>query len=299
METVQSNSTSNEYLYGQALYPAPPLSWLAPMCFYVCGVATSAAWTWTGSSLLCLCLGLLLVGPLLGTGWAASRQIQSYANPAEHPLGDAGQKPLPALPYTLAGSAGHRLARWLGAVSAWWEQAKPRLGKPVLWLVVSTIFSLTVAAELGQQTLILAAVAVIAAYVSAQSRWRWVYSLIVTISLPLSCAWLLGHSTYAALRPASAFVAASFALAFYGCSFVDRTGKGLWRQVVPQAAVVVSLLVARQPAAAAVVALLGSSQLLLVPLLKTPAGRAQYFRTVQPQLAASMLLTALAVGYRP
>jgi len=298
VETRQPNSLSNEYLYGQPLYPAAPLSWLAPLWSFLCGVAASGAWTWTGSGLLRLLLGLLLAGPLLGMAWAASTKTRWRENLTDSPPGDTAANPIPALPYTLPRSASHRLVTWLSAVSAWWQQVKPHLSRPLLHLVVTTIFSLTVAAQLGQQSLVLTAAGLVLAYASGFGRERWGASLLVSVSAPLLLTWLLGHAIYDTLRPASVLIAAFFALTFHGCSALKQAHKGLAWQVAPQAAVVAGLVAIKQPVAATVVALLGTSGALLAPLLQTQPGREQYFRVLQLQLAASMFVAALALGYK-
>lgn len=217
--------------------------------------------------------------------------------------GNVAGNPVPALPYTLSGSASHQLGGRLSAALAWWQQVEPRLGRPLLQLLGSTVFSLAVAAQLGQQSLALAVAGLVIAYASGFGRGRWASNPIVSIPVPLFTAWLLGHAVYNTLRPISLLAAASFSLAFYGYSRLNqRLGsdvKGLTWPVVSQAAAVASLIAAMQPVAAAIVALLGTLSLLLVPLLETERGREQYFRAVQSQLAIGMLVTAFALGYTP
>ena len=330
MKAKRPNSLSNEYLYGQPLYPVAPLSWLAPLWSFVCGVAASATWSWSVSSLLRLLSGLLLVGPLLGMAWSATLRIRRAlglqplrsknqhdglskeastktgrressalklrAGPVDDPAGHTAQRLIPVLPYTLSGSASDRFAVWLSAVLAWWQRVKPRLSRLLLQLAVSTVFSLTVAAQLGQQSLALTTVGLLIAYTSILASGRWTSSFILSISIPLFLAWLQGHAVYNTLHLPSVFVAASFAFTFYSCSVM---GKGLAWQVIPQAVAAAVLVAVKQPLAAAVITLLGTPQVLLAPLLETQLGREKYFRAVQFQLATSMFLTALAIGYKP
>jgi len=282
VELGQSDTLYSEYLYGEPLYPAPPLAW---------------AWAWAGSSLLKLLLGLLLAGPLLGMAWAAGTRTEWRQNSEGHVLGPVPPRPSPGLPYTLPGSVSHRLATWLSVVTAWWHQVSPRLRNPLLRLVASTIFSLTVASQLGQQCLAITAAGLVIAYVSGFGRRRWTVSPIVSYSVPLFLAWLLGHAAYDALHLVSVLVAASFALAFCRCNGVGRVNEELACQITPQLAAVVGLVMIKQPVIAAVVALLATLPLLLAPLLETQSGREQCFRIVQAQLAANMILAALAVGH--
>jgi hypothetical protein len=170
-------------------------------------------------------------------------------------------------------------------------------------LLGSTLFSLAVAAQLGQQSLALTVTGLAIAYASGFGRGRWASSPIVSISVPLFTAWLLGHAVYSTIHPISLLAAASFSFAFYGYYGLNQglgtDVKGLAWPVVSQAAAVASLIVAMQPLAAAIVALLGTYSLLLAPLLETERGREQYFRAVQSQLAIGMFVTALALGYTP
>jgi hypothetical protein len=168
---------------------------------------------------------------------------------------------------------------------------------PLLQLAVSTVFSLAVAAELGQGTLAITTAALLCAYARSLSRGRWAASQMMDISLPILLTWLIGHSMYAAIRAESVLAAACFALALCGCSQVHRTGKGLLRLLLPQAVLVVYFIVIRQPLAVAGVTLFASSQLLWSTLLQMPAGRTKYFRAAQLPLMATMLLTAWTLGY--
>jgi hypothetical protein len=289
------------------LYPAAPLSWLAPLWFFLCGVAASGGWAWTGSNLLKLLLGLLLAGPLLGLAWGAvlsllkgsSTLIYRWASMADDPPANAASSTVAKLPYTLPGSASHRLARRLATVLAWWQQAKTDLQRPLLQMTVSTVFALAVAAQLGRASAGLTALGLLAAHASGLSQRHWGLSPAALVSLPLLLAWLLGHAVFSVLRPASAIVAASFALSLAGSFALYRGLKPLAWQIAPQVIAAASLVLVKQPVAAAVVALLGTPQLLLVSLLASPANRERYFSSVQFYLAASTFIAALALGYKP
>ncbi len=315
------NSLNKEYLYGQPSYPVPPLSWLAPLWSFVCGVAASTAWTWTGSHLLRLLSGLLLVGPLLGIVWAASAHTRwRELLRGDSPGGSAPDSVPPteswrstALPYTLPGSSGHRLAVWIAAASVRWRALEPHLGKPFVRLLAGTVFSLTVAAQLGPHNLALAGGGLLVAYAGALGRVRWASHDLVGVSLPIWIAWLSGHAAFNSLHPLSVLVAAGFSVALLGCQLVDkdpeRPTRGLVWQIGAQLVPIASLTIIRQPLVAAIVTVLATPQLLLVPLLQPSASeamsirvaadgvQAKYFRAVQSQLMLSMFLTALALGY--
>lgn len=306
-----------------------PLPWFSPLWSYVCGVIASSAATappWLGafdsagqvvarfggdgaaSSVLRLMLGLLLAGPLLAVAWRASGQIRSSMELAAESANDAPQKLVGYIPYTLPGSASSRFATRLGAVSAWLQQVGPELGMSLLRLGAGTLFSLVVAAELGQRTFAVTAGAILYIYARLLGRRRWAAQRpggraqgaagqLLDHALPIFLTWLIGHATYAAIRAESVLVALCFALVSYGCSQVQRTGDGLLQLLLPQVVVVIYLIIAGQPVTAAGVTLLASSQVLWSPLLEVPAGRTKYFRAVQLPLAIAMLLTAWALGY--
>jgi hypothetical protein len=312
VESLPADTSDNEYLYGRALYPAAPLSWLAPFCAFVCGALASGGWAWTGEHLLRLLLGLLLAGPLLGLAWAASTRTTPFG-PApvptgrtvwravldDDPPGDAAHATALCLPYTQPGSASQRLAHWLASASAWWQGARERLRRPLVELVVSTVFALAVAAQLGRQNLLLVATALFAVYVSTFWRGNWAAHLRPAVFLPLWLAWLLGHVAFGALRPASVLVAACYALTLCASLAHSQGQRALAWQVMPQVVVAATLVAIKQPLAAAVIALLATSNWLLFPMLGTQPGRERYFRALQTSLIASMLLAALALGYKP
>lgn len=298
MEKRSSNVLDNGHFYGQALYPTAPLSWLAPLWSFLCGVVASAAWSWKGDSALRFFLGLLLAGPLLGMVWAAITRLGYQTERQDCLSSSAVSKCTFALPYTVAGSRGYRLATRLSTLAAWWQEAKSVLSASVAQWLAGAVFSLAVAAQLGQRSAVLAALDLVMAHLVGFMGKRQVLRSILSISVPLCLAWLLGHVAFAPLHLVSVVVAISFALVFSGCFITSETGHGLVAQVVPQSIVMVSLIACSQPITAAAVVLLASPQLLLAELLKTPGQREKYFRGIQWYLAISMLLTALALGHK-
>ena len=303
-------------IYGPWLYPAAPLSWLAAPWACVCGAAASGAWTWRGASVLRLVLGLLLTGPQLGLvcdaaltlrskrvlwlAWALGIGPQPQGGADSMPIYNApavsAQAPRPGIPYTLPGSASHRVSAWLLRFETRWKHAGPRVGRPLVQWFVAALFSLVVALELGQQPFMLTAAGlaiVLAMGLGLRNQGPAAFSI-----LPALFAWCLGHATHAALTPASVAIAASFGWTFYACQQVDRDAAPPVRQVIPQASVACVLVATKQPIAAAIVASLALPNLLLWPLLEQDSGHSVYFRALQVALAASMAVAALAAGYR-
>lgn len=299
MESRPSGDVNNDHLYGRALYPAAPFSWLAPLWSFLCGVVASATWSWTSDSTLRLFLGLLLAGPLLGTVWAASACVRQQVAPWDYLPSDVESRSTFVLPYTIAGSMSYRLAMRLSLLAVWWQGAKLALGRTIAQWMVGVVFSLAVAAQLGQRSLVVVALGLVMAHIVGFVHGPRILRSLLSISVPLCFAWLLGHVVFATLHPMSALVAASFALVFFGCFMTSETSQGLIVQAVPQAVVVASLIACNEPMTAVAVALLASPQLLLAQLLKLPGQCGQYFRAIQWHLAVSMILTALALGHKP
>jgi hypothetical protein len=311
---------NHEYLYGQLLFPVAPLSWLAPLWAFLCGVAASAGWAWTSARLLRFLSGLLLVGPLLGTAWAANIQTQwraALTTGTKHSTTACSADSPPglhvkALPYTLPGSISHRLALWLSAISLRWQTLQHDLRRPLLQMAVSTLFALSVAAGLGRWSLALTVLSLCTAYIAGWGPWHWRSKQLVTTSIPVLVAWLLGHFSFSNPEPASLTAAACFAAAFYGFSLLyrqpEQLTKGLFCQVAAQLVIFATLIYVQQPLVAAAVAILATPQFLLIPLLESPPGarapagaraeHGRYFHAVQLQVLLSMLLAAAALGYR-
>ncbi len=318
---MESSSThtppASPLFYGERLYPASPLSWLVPLWAYACGAAASGAWKWSGVALLRLLLGLLLAGPLLGLVWGAVLTLRSSRVLwLTWALGLSGQPQAPtdsaraddtsidsvhgvrqSLPYTQPGSASHRATAWLVGFVARWEHARHHVGQPLVQLAAAALFSLVVAVQLGKQPFILAT-AGLTMVLTIGFGLSKSYACLFT-GLPVALAWLLGHASYAALTPLSAALAASFGWAICSSHQVDQGLASPARQAIPQVVVAGMLVAIKQPIAASIVASLASAGLLLSPLLEEYADRGRYFGAMQAAVAASMVIAALAAGYRP
>lgn len=295
-DTVPTEPPSYEYPYGQRLSLTSPLSWSAPLWFYVCGVAAASGWSWDASSWRRFFLGLLLVGPLLGTTWSGSGEIRIGRKLFKGARSLPGQPKVSCLPYTIPGSPGDQLAAWVSSVAAWWQQVGHWLGRSVLHLVLGTVFSIAVAATLSQRGLALTAVFLLMAWIRALAGGPG-SSGVVSISLPLCFAWLIGHVIYAPLNPASLVVAVCFALVCYGCSASGPASADLRWQLVPQVVGVACLVAIRQPVGAALLSLFASAHVLWAPLLQTREGISKYAGAVQIPVAVGMLVAALAIGH--
>jgi hypothetical protein len=194
-----------------------------------------------------------------------------------------------------------------------WQELHSYLARPLVHLLAGTVFSLTVAAQLGQHTLALTLISLVCSYTFAFWPSRELLRGVLRISVPLLSTWLLGHVAFGQLSGLSVLAALGFAVAFCGALVQaqgpERPWAGLVWQVLGQFGVAAVLVVLRQPLIAAVVALLVTPAFLLLVLLEpSPHGavpgdavlgarRSRYYHALQWPLAISMALAALAIGY--
>ncbi len=313
---MQSRLPEHEPFYAWEFYPVAPISWLAPLLSLFCGVAASGGWEWKPHEFLRLASGLLLIGPLLGTAWS-----MSTCTPWRRALAARSQEPAPfprrwqdlALPYTLSGSAGHRVAVQMAIAAARWQTLRPSLGRPLLLLTLSLFFALVTASQLGAQCLGVALMCIAVACLTGVGVQGEASRRLLSIAIPIWSAWLVGHGSFGRLDMISVWTSGCYAALFCAFWLLDHThqrlARPLWLQAAAQLGVLASLILIRQPLVAAAVALLATPQVLLLPLIERridkplpnvsqdPAGPELYFRSLQLPLIASMVVTAAALGY--
>ncbi len=294
----------NEYLYGYSFFPQSPLSWLAPWWSFACGVLASGAWRWDWASALRGLTGLLLACPLLGTAWAACVQHdwRLQAGEADNSQPEPGDR---VLPYTLPDSPQSVLATELGRWMRWWSRVRTRLGTPLVRLLVAGGFSLVIALQIGSTSALLVACGLAMAVSSASSLLaRQRQSL--SIWMPMLLTWLLGHTTFSALRLNSAVAGWGCAVILVGLSLLDQPDAARNDRLGPPVSLwpamgymvlAAILLAAVQPLAAAVVVMLGTLPLVMASARLKGDGPA-FFGPIQWSVLATMLAAGLALGYR-
>lgn len=282
--------------FGRELYPASPLSWLAPLWYYGCGVLASGYWRSPDAAILPPLLGLVLVIPLLGTAW---RGALAFSQQRLSLQGVSSSDQAPArfqLPYMLPSSAGHRFTSALARIIYHWRNVRRLLELPLTELGVGCAGALVVAAFLGTPTLWVTLAGVVAALATAVASKAPADNTLATVTLPLLLCWLVALSLSGHFYALS--VVPGLALALDGSALfaVERTGRGLLFQLAPQVLLVLCVLIAGRLLAGLVVGLSVFSQVLWAPALGAADQRRRYFQSLQVPWAIAMVVAALAVG---
>ena len=107
-------------------------SLLGPTWATLCGVLASNAFHWERGDYVKLPLLLLLVDGGWGTIWAALAGTD-WSIPVQLWRDWEKNRPAVSLPYTLPGTVGDRLSRWMRRIEAWWRSILwPTCGLAVL-----------------------------------------------------------------------------------------------------------------------------------------------------------------------
>lgn len=289
-------SPFSHYFFGRDLFPTPPLSWLAPLWYYGCGVIASGYWRTPGAASLSALLGLVLIVPLLGTAWRGALAIhQRRLRIQSAPPGE----PRPShfdLPYTLPSSMGHRFVSLLANAAERWTSVRRLLELPLLELAVGCTGAAIIAAVLGAPTLWLTGAGLAVACVAAFASSAVADHVLVSVALPLLTCWMVGLSLTGQLDLLPMVAGALMALTASASFLVEREGRGLPLQLAPQALLLPCVLLSGQPLAALAVSLCAMAQLLWAPALATAERRARFHQSVQVLWAAAMLAASLALG---
>jgi hypothetical protein len=158
------------------LYPIRPLWSLGAGWAAVSGGLAAAGFPLSLVTLLNLLLIWLLADPVLGVIWDVGvgnthergiwRRLISPRLPDTAP-------PLRLLPYTQAGSPGHRLAYRLGRLHRWWRDTLwPEVGRECATLIAGLGLATLLGAILGRDVLILALVSVLFSWLAMLSERR-------------------------------------------------------------------------------------------------------------------------------
>jgi hypothetical protein len=274
---------------------ADPVTWLAPAWAALCGVVASGGFDWQVQNWLRLALLVLLVDGGWGTLWAALGNTD-WAKPLRRWRNWRFGEPTATPPYTLPGTPGDRVSRWLGQLRAWWRDVLwPTCGPALSTIVVALPVTALLGMLLGSELLLLS----IAALTVMEAGLVWTggrgavtagWNATVAVMLP----WLAGHVAFSPLTPSSAAMALALALVWGAAWHVESP----WGRVVGAGGqlVAVTLLIAfRHPLAACCVALLLVPQLALLPWIIHGQPAAWYARHTCSWLMAAMLIAAWAL----
>jgi len=270
-------------------------SWLGPTWAMLCGVLASNAFDWQGGDWLPLALLPLLVDAGWGTLWAALAGTD-WAHAFRRWRTWQKNRPAVRLPYTLPGAPGDRISRWLGRLSAWWQEVFwPACGHAVRAAVIAVPLTALVATILGPELLLLS----VAALALMQLGVIWVsgrgvvpsgWDGLIAVALP----WLAGHSTFGAVTLPSAGLATLFALA-WGSAWHTTSGRARIVLVVTQLLSGAFLIVLRRPLAAGMLFLLLLPQMVLLPWVRFDLPANRFVRHTRPWLMVAMTVAAIAL----
>jgi hypothetical protein len=278
------------------------VNWLAPAWAAWCGALASGGFEQRGASWLKLSLLILLVDVGWGVLWAALGSTD-WATPLHRWRAWRSDDLITAPPYTLPGSPGDRVSRWLGQLRGWRRAVLwPTRGFALTVAGVALLATAVLGAVLGRDLLLLsvAALAVMQLGVAGEGGRGAIapkWDAVISIALP----WLAGHIVFSAGATAgwAQYVSAvGLALVFALAWGAARRADSGWERLLGAGTqlLAVALFVAlRIPLAAAGLLALLVPQLMLYPWMRRGLPASWYVRLVRPWLMAAMLLAAWAL----
>jgi hypothetical protein len=286
-----------------------PRVWLGAAWAVLCGAAASGGLEASWPVLVVVLLTLVLADPVLGSVWALVSEAGHWRFPRPRKSNPGGEGAMPALPYTLPGSVGHRFSSFAGhALIRWRSTVWPRVGTSILGLGLLCLVALLVAASLGSVVFLVTAIALGVAGVAlidarSGGRLRGLLGSAFLGGLP----WLLGYAALWDHGPVEGGLVslakllvwpALYAATWCAYQWLDEgeSDKGILLLSVAQVLAVAVLILVKQPIAAGVVALLLLPQLLLQPALRQGADGPWYLRSVQVFTMAAMMAMSVAVA---
>jgi hypothetical protein len=289
-----SGAVSGGLIHLQARLTSPTI-WLIPAWALLCGIAASNGFSWQRDHWLRLALLILLVDAGWGTLWAALGSTD-WAKPLRRWRNWHFGEPSLTLPYTIPGTPGDRLSRWLGQLRAWWRDILwPSCGPAVSAIVIAFPVTLLLATLLGPKMLLLSLAAVTVMelgliWAGGRGAVAPTWNALVALMLP----WLAGHIAFDLLSPSSTGLALALALAWAGSLCIES----LWGRVLGvggQLLAAILLVALHRPLAACAMVLLLVPQLALFPWVARGQSSSWYTRRGRLWLMATMLVAAAAL----
>lgn len=275
--------------------PAHLSAWLAPTWATLCGLVASGNFGWNGADFLRLALLILLVDGGWGTLWSALGSTD-WATPLRRWRDWHAGEPVAAPPYTLPGTPGDALSRWLGQLRAWRRDILwPACGPAITAIAVALPATAALAALLGPE-LVLASAAALAlmqlglAWNGGRGAVAPGWDALISITLP----WLAGQLAFGELSLLSVALALVFTVA-WGSGWQAGSAWGRFLNVGSQILAAVLLVAWHHPIAAMCLALFLAPQSVLLPWLQHGQPATWYLRYTRPWLMAAMLVTAWAL----
>ncbi len=262
-------------------------TWLGPACAALCGVVASGGFGWQGEDWLRLAVLILLVDGGWGTLWAALGST-NWTAPLRRWRHWRFGDPVTTPPYTLPGTPGDQVSRWLGQLRAWWRDVLwPACGPALSAIAVALPVTGVLGVLLGPEFLLLSLAAL--AVMQLGLAWKGCNAA-VAVTLP----WLAGHIAFGSLTPSSAGLALTFALA-WGAAWRAESRWGSALGMGAQFLAAGFLVALHHPLAAGLLLLLLAPQLALLPWLRRGQPASWYTRHTRPWLMTAMLIAAWAL----
>lgn len=270
-------------------------SWLGPTWAALCGVLASNASDWRGAGSIQLVLLILLVDAGWGSLWTALASTE-WARPAVRWRRWRKNRTIATPPYTLPGTPGYRLGRWMGRALTWWREAFwPTCGSAVRVVLIFLPVTGLLSALLGPELILLSTAAV--ALMQIGVFWTggrgttppgW--DALIAVALP----WLAGHAAFAPITLKSAGLATLLALA-WGSVWNVTSGRAQAVLVASQLTSAVLLVALHRPLAAGALLLLLMAQVALLPAVRSDLPVPGFVRYSRLWLVAGMGVAALAL----
>ena len=270
-------------------------SWLGPTWATLCGVVASNAFRWQSEDWLALALLSLLVDAGWGTLWTALART-NWALAFGQWRTWQRDRSTAKLPYTLPGTPGDHISRWLGRLLTWWREAFWKsCGSAVRAVLIALPLTALVGALLGAELLLLS----VAALALMQLGVIWTggrgvvpsgWDGLVAVALP----WLAGHTVFGSVALPSASLALFFALAWGSVWHATSSGA---RAVLVAGHLLsaVTLIFLDRPLAAGTLLLLLVPQMALLPWTQRDLTVFRFVQHTRPWLMAAMAVAALAL----
>jgi hypothetical protein len=275
--------------------PVNSINWLGPLWASLCGVIASGGFGWQGQDGLRFALLILLVDGGWGTLWKALASTD-WTTPLKRWRQWRMGNSIALLPYTLPGSPGARVARWLGELHTWWRECLwPACGPAISAILITLPVAALLATLLGPSLLLMSLVALSVMQLGlAWEGGRGIagpgWNACIAVALP----WIAGHIAFGPITLRSAGMAALFAMA-WGSTWRAKSGGGRLLMIGTQLLAMAYLILSRHPITTGGIALLLIPQLALLPWLRHGQLTIWYVRHTRPWLMGAMLAVAMTL----
>ncbi len=289
--------------------PVESRVWLGPMWAVLCGAVASGGLELEWWVPLVVLLAVVLADPVLGSVWTLASNIGAWRFPEARGANPGHHSSMPALPYTLPGSVGHRFSTFVAqAKQRWQDTIWPQAGTSIQGMGLLSLVAFLLAAFLGGGPLVVTMMGLgVAAGALLDARSRGTVRAGLASCFLAGLPWLIGYTALGgAAVEKQGLVAllqvlvwpALYATAWYAYRWLreQQSYRGALLLSMAHVLSVAVLVVIRQPIMAGVVALLLLPQLLLQPELLRRGDGMWYVRRAQVFTMCAMMAISVAVA---